>query len=156
MTVGRGGNFGSSGKMTVVEQDDQVVAGSPGGVGGADAGGNGGNGYSGGGGGGANGYPAGDGGYDGGDGEHSPFSSEGGQGSGVNATEIAMINFSLSPGAGGVGVGFYGGGGGGVIVKDAEGGVHGVEEHEEGDGVGYGAGGTLSSNGVVLIEIIHN
>merc|ERR1711963_1231929 len=94
--------------------------------------------------GGANGYPAGDGGYDGGDGEHSPFSSEGGQGSGVNVTEITMINFSLSPGAGGVGVGFYGGGGGGVIVKDAEGGVHGVEEHEKGDGVGYGAGGTLS------------
>ena len=88
-------------------------------IAGEDSGGNGGNGYSGGGGGGANGYPAGDGGFDGGDGEHSPFSSEGqqnlheflneeilfctgGKGSGMNVSLIHLDNFFLTPGAAGI------------------------------------------------------
>lgn len=132
-----------------------MLLGSPGGVGGEDSGGNGGNGYSGGGGGGANGYPAGDGGYDGGDGEHSPFSSEGGRGSGVNVTDIKFRYFHLTPGDGGLGVGFYGGGGGGVLVHGIDGTVLGDngQSPEEGNGVGYGAGGSRASKGVAILEI---
>jgi len=158
VTVGRGGNFGSSGDSTLVETSDgETLLGSPGGVGGEDSGGNGGNGYSGGGGGGANGYPAGDGGFDGGDGEHSPFSSEGGKGSGMNVSLIHLDNFFLTPGAAGVGVGFYGGGGGGVLVHGIDGTVLGDDGQspEEGEGVGFGAGGSRSSNGVAIMEIVN-
>ena len=149
VTVGRAGNFGSSGDATTVEvYGGEFLFGVAGGVGGADAGGNGGSGYSGGGGGGKNGYPAGFGGTDGGDGGHSPFSSEGGQGSGVNITDFQLEYFSLSPGAGGPGVGFYGGGGGGVLVSPAPG-------PKDGEGEGYGAGGGGSANkGVAILEII--
>ena len=157
VTIGRGGNFGSSGDSTVLElSGGDTLLGSPGGVGGEDSGGNGGNGYCGGGGGGANGYPAGDGGYDGGDGEHSPFSSEGGKGSGLNVTEVVMKNFRFEAGLGGVGVGFYGGGGGGVLVHTPDGEVIGDQgqDPEEGEGVGYGAGGSRSTNGVAILEII--
>ena len=149
LTVGRTGNFGSSGGATTLEvYGGEFLMGVSGGVGGADAGGNGGAGYSGGGGGGKNGYPAGFGGTDGGDGGHSPFSSEGGRGSGVNISDFHLEYFTLSPGAGGPGVGFYGGGGGGVLVSPVKG-------PGEGEGQGYGAGGGGSATkGVAVLEII--
>ena len=149
ITVGRAGNFGTSGDPTTVEvYGGEFLFGVPGGVGGAEAGGNGGAGYSGGGGGGKNGYPAGFGGTDGGDGGHSPFSSEGGRGSGVNVTDFTLEYFTLSPGAGGPGVGFYGGGGGGVLVSPGQ-------EVREGEGQGYGAGGGGSAKkGVAILEIV--
>ena len=149
LTVGRAGNFGSSGDPTTLEvYGGEFLFGVSGGVGGADGGGNGGAGYSGGGGGGKNGYPAGFGGTDGGDGGHSPFSSEGGRGSGLNITDLHLDHFVLSPGAGGPGVGFYGGGGGGVLVSPA--GAAG-----DGEGEGYGAGGGGSAKkGVAILEIV--
>merc|ERR1711892_1460895 len=63
VSIGRAGNFGTSGDPTTLEiYGGDLLLGVPGGVGGEDGGGNGGNGYSGGGGGGANGFPAGAGG----------------------------------------------------------------------------------------------
>merc|ERR1711892_785922 len=70
VSIGRAGNFGTSGDPTTLEiYGGDLLLGVPGGVGGEDGGL-----------GGANGFPAGAGGFDGGDGEHSPFSSEGGKG----------------------------------------------------------------------------
>merc|ERR1712215_606454 len=118
VTIGRSGNFGESGDSTILEvYGGELLLGVPGGVGGESSGGNGGGGYSGGGGGGANGFPGGAGGSNVGDGEHSPFSSEGGKGSAVDISTFQLENFKLSPGAGGAGVGFYGGGVGGVVVE---------------------------------------
>merc|ERR1712123_409667 len=148
VTIGRAGNFGTSGDPTTLEiYGGDLILGVPG-----DGGGNGGNGYSGGGGGGANGFPAGDGGFDGGDGEHSPFSSEGGRGSGLNITSFDLQYFKLRAGAGGIGSGFYGGGGGGVVVVGDE---RQHQKAEEGNGEGYGGGGGSSgSKGVALLEIV--
>ena len=63
----------------------------------------------------------------------------------------------LVPGEGGLGVGFYGGGGGGGLVTTPGGQLLGDDGQspEEGEGRGFGAGGTTSTNGAALLEIIY-
>ena len=70
-------------------------------------------------------------------------------------TDIKLRYFHLTPGDGGLGVGFYGGGGGGVLVHGIDGTVLGDEGQspEEGNGVGFGAGGSTATNGVAVLEI---
>jgi len=153
--IGRGGNFGSSGKDTTISYyGGDLLFGVPGGVGGEESGENGGNGYSGGGCGGTGGQPGGHGGEDGGDGEHSPFSGDGGRGSGVDIQKFPLREFDLQFGKYGVKAGGGGGGGGGVVVLGHN--PPELRDHEPSDGEGWGAGSGAgwATQGVVLLEII--
>jgi len=115
---------------------------------------NGGDGYSGGGAGGST-HIGGSGGSNGGDGQDSSsdYPNQGGKGSGLDISTIALEHFKVTPAAGGDYCGQYGGGGGGVLV-DGQG---------PSNGGSYGAGGRGRCNnvndtvpaqqGIVLIEI---
>merc|ERR1711962_664106 len=109
---------------------------------------NGGDGYSGGGGTGRYGS-GGSGGSNGGDGNDSSNGWDGGKGSGLDISTIALEHFKLTPAAGGEACGRYGGGGGGVLV-DGQG-------PHNGGSYGAGAGGCSNNDpaqqGIVLIEI---
>ena len=117
----------------------------------------GGGGYSGGGGGSVTGYPGGKGGSDGSDGEHSPFSSDGGLGSGLDISTIRLDHFTLVAGRGGVGEYNRAGGGGGVVVVE-----DGVERRPgrtqdsptDGEGYGAGSGNGWAAKGLILVEIV--
>jgi len=109
---------------------------------------NGGDGYSGGGAGAyRSGYNGGSGGSNGGNGQNTSY-GDGGKGSGLDISTIALEHFKLTPAAGGEGCDYFGGGGGGVLVD-------GQRPHNGGS---YGAGGSPCNNadpaqGIVLIEI---
>ena len=158
--IGSDGNFGEGGNPTRVEVlgQDRILVEAQGGGGGSEDELSGGAGYSGGGGGSLTGYPGGEGGTDGGDGGHSPFSSEGGPGSGLDISQLALDNFSLSPGAGGAGEYNRAGGGGGLVVTTLAGNTRHRGRAREGptDGEGYGAGSGngWGEKGLVLIEIL--
>ena len=161
LEIGADGNFGTAGESTIVldVSTGDTLAVAEGGGGGSDDEVSGGAGYSGGGGGSTTGYPGGDGGSDGGDGEHSPFSSDGGQGSGVDLSSFQFQYFNLRPGAGGQGEYNRGGGGGGVVVTDYQGVVRaGARGRGDGvtDGEGYGAGSGngWGEKGLILLEIV--
>ena len=78
------------------------------------------------------------GGQDGGDGEHSPFSGDGGRGSGVDIQKFPLREFDLEFGKYGVRAGGGGGGGGGVVVLGHN--PPDLRDHEPSDGEGWGAG----------------
>lgn len=82
--------------------------------------------------------PGGHGGEDGGDGEHSPFSGDGGRGSGVDIQKFPLREFDLQFGKYGVKAGGGGGGGGGVVVLGHN--PPELRDHEPSDGEGWGAG----------------
>ena len=82
--------------------------------------------------------PGGHGGQDGGDGEHSPFSGDGGRGSGVDIQKFPLREFDLEFGKYGVRAGGGGGGGGGVVVIGHD--PPELRDHEPSDGEGWGAG----------------
>ena len=143
--VGSGGQSSSltiSGKDTITAQPGEDSQGW-----------NGGNGYSGGGGGRESSSRGGDGGSNGGDGERGSW--RGGTGTGQDVSLFTFTTWSLGPGAGGQGDGYYGGGGGGVMVNGAGPQINGYQV----EGAGYGGGGNGYANGgvalpgVILVEI---
>jgi len=161
--IGSDGNFGTAGEATMVSDllSGETLILADGGEGGSDDETSGGGGYSGGGGGSITGYPGGDGGSDGADGEHSPFSSDGGPGSGLDISELQFEYFTVSPGAGGVGEYNRGGGGGGLLViSRMTGMIHGQHRVGQGvtDGQGYGAGSGngWGEKGLILLEIVED
>ena len=135
-----------------------TLAKAAGGSGGGDNEVAGGAGYSGGGGGSITGYPGGKGGSDGADGEHSPFSSDGGRGSGLNISTFQFDHFQLVPGRGGLGEYNRAGGGGGVVLLDA-GALRRPrrslqDSPTDGEGFGAGSGNGWAAKGLVIMEII--
>jgi len=120
---------------------------------------NGGDGYSGGGAGAyRSGYNGGSGGSNGGNGQNTSY-GDGGKGSGLDISTIALEHFKLTPGEGGGACPCNGGGGGGVLV-DGQGppdwGSYVPNFYNEAQGYGAGGGGSTpfpAKQGIVIIEM---